>query len=189
MSKEQIDPRLSDFDARMCASEDALAQEFQGIRTNRASTSLLDPIRVDVYSSLVPLQQVGTVSAPDARTLVIQVWDKSAVKAVEKAIRESDLGLNPSSEGQNIRIPMPPLTEERRVELSKIAAKYAEETRVAIRNVRRDAMDWIKKNQKSGVLTEDDEHRLGDEIQKITDCHVKNVDVALDKKQKDIMAV
>ncbi|MDR1907436.1 MAG: ribosome recycling factor, partial [Holosporales bacterium] len=164
MSKDQVDPRLANFDARMHASVDALGQEFQGIRTNRASVGLLDPIRVEMYGAVVPIQQVGTVTAPDARTLVVQVWDKGAAKAVEKAIRDSDLGLNPSTDGQTIRVPMPSLTEERRQELTKVAAKYAEESRVAVRNVRRDAMDWIKKSEKSGEITEDDEHRLSDEI-------------------------
>jgi ribosome recycling factor len=189
MSKEQIDSRLQSFDSRMCGAVDTLATEFQGIRTSRASTGLLDPIRIEMYGSLVPMQQVGTVTAPDARTLVVQVWDKGAVKAVEKAIRESDLGLNPAVDGQTIRIPMPMLTEERRQELSKVAAKYAEESRVAIRNVRRDAMDWIKKSEKDSTLTEDEAHRLSDEVQKTTDAHVKEIDAMLDKKQKDIMSV
>ncbi|MDR1208648.1 MAG: ribosome recycling factor [Holosporales bacterium] len=189
MSKDHVDSRLSSFDSRMQSSVDALAQELQGIRTSRASISLLDPIKVDMYGSLVPIQQVGTVAAPDARTLVIQVWDRSAVKSVEKAIRDSDLGLNPSVDGQMIRIPMPALTEERRQELSKVAAKYAEESKIAVRNVRRDAMDWIKKSEKGGAVTEDESHRLGDESQKITDAHIRDIDAMLEKKQKEIMAV
>ncbi|MDR0631608.1 MAG: ribosome recycling factor [Holosporales bacterium] len=189
MSKDNVDSRLSSFDSRMHYSVEALSQELQGVRTSRASIGLLDPIKVDMYGSFIPIQQVGTVSAPDARTLVIQVWDRNSVKAVEKAIRDSELGLNPSVDGQTIRIPMPTLTEERRQELSKVAAKYAEESKVAVRNVRRDAMDWVKKSQKSGELTEDEEHRLADEIQKLTDGHIKDIDVMLEKKQKDIMAV
>lgn len=189
MAKGSVDERLVSFDARMTATVEALLQEFQGIRTNRASVGLLDPLRVDAYGSLVPLQQVGTVSAPDARMLVVQVWDKSMVKAVDKAIRESDLGLNPTVDGQTLRIPMPPLTEERRQELGKVAARYAEEARVAIRNVRRDAMESLKKGEKEGTLTEDDLHRLSDETQRITDQHIKDIDSVLEKKQKDILAV
>lgn len=189
MAKGLVDERLQDFDARMTATVDALGREFQGIRTNRASTGLLDPLRVEAYGSPVPLQQVANISAPDARMLLVQVWDKSMVKSVEKVIRESDLGLNPSVEGQTIRIPMPPLTEERRLELGKIAARYAEEARVAIRNIRREAMDSLKKAEKGGELTEDDLRRLSDEAQKMTDFHIQNVDAALDKKQKDILIV
>lgn len=189
MSKEHIDAKLTSFDMRMKNTVESLLQELQGVRTNRASINLLDPLRIDAYGNYVSIQQVGTVSAPEARMLVVQVWDKGMVKAVEKAIRESDLGLNPSIDGQTIRIPMPLLTEERRQELTKVAAKYAEEAKVAIRNIRRDAMDWLKKSEKDGDLTEDDLHRLGDETQKLTDNHIKNIDNILEKKQKDIMAV
>ncbi|MDR2464416.1 MAG: ribosome recycling factor [Holosporales bacterium] len=178
---------LTTFDTYMQHAVDALAQEFQGIRTNRASVGLLEPLRVEVYGSSTPIQQVSTITTPDARTIVVQVWDKSATKAVEKAIRESDLGLNPAVDGQTIRIAMPVLTEERRHELTKVAAKYAEESKVSVRNTRRDAMDWIKKSEKNGEITEDDVHRMSDEVQKITDRHIKEIDTMLEKKQRDIM--
>lgn len=184
-----MNPLLDRFDTRMKGAVDALAQELQGIRTSRASISLLDPLKVEAYGSLVPLAQVGTVSAPDARMLVVQVWDRSMVKPVEKAIRESDLGLNPAVDGQTVRIPMPPLTEERRQELSKVAAKYAEEAKVAVRNVRRDALDSFKKSEKEGELTEDDLRRLTDETQKLTDQRIKTIEDLLEKKQKDIKTV
>lgn len=189
MAKSSVDARLVDFDGKMTSSVESLGREFQGIRTSRASTGLLDPLRVEAYGSLVPLQQVANISAPDARMLLVQVWDKSMVKAVEKAIRESDLGLNPSVEGQSLRIPMPPLTEERRQELGKVAARYAEEARVVIRNIRREAMDTLKKSEKEGSLTEDELHRLSDEVQKLTDQHIRDIDAALDRKQKDILSV
>lgn len=185
----KVDARLVHFNERMDAAVEALQQEFQGIRTNRASTSLLDPLRVEAFGSFLPIQQLGTVSAPDARMLVVQVWDKTMVKAVEKAIRESDLGLNPSVEGQTIRLPMPPLTEERRQELGKVAARYAEESRIGIRNVRREAMETLKKGEKDGSITEDELHRLSDEVQKLTDSHIKEIDSTLEKKQKDIMSI
>lgn len=184
-----MNPLLARFDGRMKGAVDALTQELQGIRTSRASISLLDPLKVEAYGSLVPLAQVGTVSAPDARMLVVQVWDRGMVKPVEKAIRESDLGLNPAVDGQTVRIPMPPLTEERRQELSRVAAKYAEEAKVAVRNVRRDALDSFKKGEKGGELTEDDLHRLTDETQKLTDQRIKEIENLLEKKQKDIKTV
>ncbi|GHS92668.1 ribosome-recycling factor [Alphaproteobacteria bacterium] len=177
------------FEKSMQTAVSALLQEFQGIRTSRATSGLLDPLRVEAYGNLVPVQQVGAVSVPDARTLVVQVWDKETVKAVEKAIRESDLGLNPVADGQTLRIPMPPLTEERRQELAKIASKYAEEAKIAIRNVRRDAIDWIKKSEKTGEVTEDEQHHLQDEAQKMTDDNIRDVDTALEKKRKDIFVV
>lgn len=189
MTKSNINPLLSDFDNRMEIAVENLTKEFSGLRTNRASASLLDTIKVEVYGSFMPIQQVGTISVPEARMLVVQVWDKSMVKAVEKAIRESDLGLNPSSEGQNIRIPMPSLSEERRQDLVKVASRFAEESKVAIRNVRRDAMEMLKKQEKANEITEDDLRKLSDDVQKITDLHTKVIDDLLAKKQKDIMMV
>lgn len=189
MAKEQIDPLLINFNARMANAVSGLLKEFSGIRTGRASVSLLDPIRVDAYNNLVPIQQIGTVSAPDPRQLMVQVWDKAMVKAVEKAIRDSDLGLNPAVDGNVIRIPMPMLTEERRQELSKVAAKYSEEAKVAIRNVRREAIDELKKSEKNSDITEDDLHRLSDEVQQMTDTHIKDIEEALTRKQKDIMSL
>lgn len=188
MSKEQ-DARLVEFDTRMANAVAALLKEFSGIRTGRASVSLLDPIRVDAYGSLVPLQQVATVSSPDPRQLVVQVWDKGMAKTVEKAIRDADLGLNPSLDGALVRVPMPMLTEERRQELAKVAAKYSEEAKVAVRNVRRDGMDSLKRQEKDSEITEDDLHRLSEGLQTLTDTHIKAIDEALAKKQKDILSL
>lgn len=178
-----------DTQRRMDGALDSLHKEFSGLRTGRASTSLLDPIMVDVYGSKMPLNQVGTINAPEPRMLVVQVWDATAVKSVDKAIRESGLGLNPMQDGNNIRIPIPDLTEERRTELSKVAGKYAESARVSIRNVRRDAMDNLKKMEKDGDISEDDLKRMSDEVQKLTDDAVKKVDTMLSDKEKDIMTV
>ncbi|MDR0632872.1 MAG: ribosome recycling factor [Holosporales bacterium] len=189
MSDGDLDKSLADFDAKMQNSVAILVREFSGIRASRASSGLLDTVRVEMYGSLVPIQQVGTISAPEARMLVVQVWDKSLVKQVEKAIRESDLGLNPAIDGQLIRIPMPTLSEERRQELSKVAARLAEETKIAVRNVRRDAMELLKKKEKAHEITEDDLHRLSDTVQKITDSRIGEIEDILEKKQKDIMAV
>jgi ribosome recycling factor len=188
MSKH-VDEALVGFDSKMGHTVEVLLQEFQGVRTSRASANLLDTLKVEAYGSLVPIQQVGTVSAPDARTLVVQVWSKDTVRGVEKAIRDSDLGLNPSVDGQIIRLPMPPLSEERRQELVKVVAKYAEEAKVAVRNIRRDAMEAVKKMEKNDEITEDDLHRLNSEIQKITDSHVSSIEDALEKKRKDIMTI
>lgn len=174
---------------RMIRSLEFLGREFSGVRTSRVSPTLLDSIKVSVYGSLMPLQQLGTVNAPEPRLLTIQVWDKSHVKTVEKAINESDLGLNSSSDGTLIRIPIPPLTEERRKELSKLVSKYAEETRVNIRGIRRDTIDKFKKLQKDKLISEDDLHRLSEEIQKLTDTYIKKIDGMLEQKQKDVMHV
>lgn len=183
------DKRLEDIGRRMDGALEALLREFTGLRTGRASVNLLDGIKIDAYGSLTPLNQVGNVTAPEARLLTVQVWDKSMVKAVEKAIREANLGLNPMADGQTIRVPLPPLTEERRQELTKIAAKYAEEAKISIRNVRRDAMEMLKKLEKDGEISEDEHHRLSEEVQKSTDVRIKKVDDQLNTKQKDIMQV
>ena len=180
---------LKDLDRRMDGAVTALGHEFAGLRTGRASPTLLDPIQVDAYGGLMPLNQVAGVTVPEPRLLTVTVWDNSVIKAVEKAIRESDLGLNPQTEGNVIRIPIPELNEERRAELSKVAGKYAEQARVAVRNVRRDGMDHLKKAEKDGDISEDDSHRFADEIQKLTDNHVKTIDEALADKEKDIMQV
>ena len=180
---------LSDMKERMEKALDALRKEFSGLRTGRASTSLLDQVSVDAYGSFMPMPQVGTVNAPEPRLLTVQVWDAGLVKSVEKAIRESDLGLNPSVDGNLVRVPMPDLTEERRRELTKVAARYAEQGRVSVRNVRRDGMDALKKQEKDGDISEDEKHRLSDEIQKLTDQFTKNIDEALKAKEQDIMQV
>jgi ribosome recycling factor len=180
---------LSEFDAKMKNSLETLIREFTGIRTNRASVRLLDTVKVEAYGNFIPVQQVGTISVPEARMLVVHVWEKSMVKAVEKAIRESDLGLTPSVDGQFVRVPMPALNEERRQELSKVAARFTEEAKISVRNLRRDAMELLKKKEKNHEITEDELHRLSDAVQKLTDGHIKEIEAALLKKQKDIMAV
>jgi ribosome recycling factor len=180
---------LDDLEKRMSGALDALKKEFQGLRTGRASVNLLDTVQVEAYGSHMPINQVGSVSVPEPRMLTIQVWDKGMVKAVEKAIRTSDLGLNPMSDGQLIRIPLPDLTEERRTELSKVAARYAESGRVAVRNVRRDGMDQLKKMEKDGDLSEDDKRLYESEVQDLTDKYTGMIDELLSAKEKDIMQV
>ena len=174
---------------RMDNTLDALKSDFGGLRAGRAHVSLLDGVLVEAYGSLTPISQVGTVSAPDARTLSVSVWNKGLAKSVEKALRESDLGLNPMSDGQLIRIPIPPLSEERRRELVKIAGKYAEQSKIAIRNIRRDAMDDVKKMKKDSLISEDEEKKYNNDIQKWTDDAIKKVDEQYENKEKDIMQV
>lgn len=175
----------ADLKRRMDGAIDNLQTEFSGLRTGRASANLLDPVVVDVYGSKMPLNQVGTVSVPEPRMLSVQVWDASNVKAVEKAIRDAGLGLNPMPEGNNIRIPIPDLNEERRADLTKVAGKYAEQARIAVRNVRRDGMDEVKKSEEP----EDEKKRLENEVQKLTDEAIKQIDTMLADKEKDIMTV
>ncbi|MDF1793389.1 MAG: ribosome recycling factor [Thalassobaculaceae bacterium] len=183
------EPDLDDILRRMDGAVTALKSEFAGLRTGRASVNLLDPIVVDAYGAKMPITQLGTVGVPEPRMLSVQVWDRSMAKAVEKAIRDSDLGLNPQSDGQLIRIPLPDLSEERRKELARVASKYAESARVAVRNVRRDGMDLLKKLEKDGDLSQDDRHLYEQEIQDLTDAHVKTIDDALEAKEQDIMQV
>lgn len=181
--------KKQDLQQRMDKAVEALQKEFSGLRTGRASVNLLDAVVVDMYGSKMPLNQVGTISVPEARMLTVQVWDSSAIKSVEKAIRDSGLGLNPMPDGNNIRIPIPDLNEERRAELTKIAGKYAESARISVRNVRRDGMDALKKMEKDGDISEDEHKRLSEEVQKLTDETVKQVDGMLADKEKDIMTV
>lgn len=176
----------ADLTRRMDGALDSLKSDYAGLRTGRASASMLEPIVVDVYGSKLPMNQVGNITVPESRMLTVQVWDASAVSSVEKAIRESGLGLNPQSEGSVIRVPIPELNEERRKELTKVAGQYAESARVAIRNVRRDGMDSIKNNKE---YSEDDKKRLEKEVQELTDAKIKIVDTALIDKEKDIMTV
>lgn len=178
-----------DLKHRMDTTLEVVKKEFAGLRTGRASVSLLDPIMVDAYGSQMPLNQVASVGAPEPRMLTVQVWDKGQVKAVEKAIRESSLGLNPATEGQMLRVPIPPLNEERRQELKKVAGKYAEESKIAVRNVRRDGNDQLKKMEKDGEISEDENHEYQDEVQKMTDGLIKQIDEALAHKQEEIMQV
>jgi len=178
-----------DIERRMEGALASLASEFAGLRTGRASVNLLDSIQVPAYGGMSPLSQVASVTVSDTRMLSVNVWDKAVVGAVDRAIRESGLGLNPVMDGQNLRIPIPPLNEERRVELTKIAGKYAEAARVAVRNVRRDGMDALKKAEKDGEISEDRHRALSDEVQKLTDAFVKRVDEALRAKEAEIMQV
>jgi ribosome recycling factor len=180
---------LKDLERRMHGAFTVLKSEFGGLRTGRASASLLDPITVDAYGTPMPLNQVANISAPESRMLLVQVWDKSQVHAVEKAIRESDLGLNPMIDGQTLRIPIPELNEERRQELTKVAAKYTEQARVAVRNVRRDGMEQLKHMEKDGEIGKDLHHDHGEEVQKLTDKTIKEIDDALHQKEQEIMQV
>ena len=180
---------LKQLEVTMKASLDALKRELSGLRTGRASTHLLDPQQVTVYGSKMPLSQVGTVSVPEPRTISIQVWDRANVSAVEKAIRESNLGLNPVIDGQLIRLPIPTLTAERRQELVKVAHKYAEQSRVSVRNVRRDGMDKLKKLEKDGDISEDEHRKKSGSVQELTDKYVKEVDNMLASKEQEIQTV
>ena len=183
------EPDIEDIERRMGGALGALQKEFMGLRTGRASAQLLESIIVDAYGALMPINQVATISVPEPRMLSVQVWDKGNAKATEKAIRESNLGLNPQVDGQLLRIPLPDLSEERRRELSKIAAKYAEGARIAVRNVRRDGMDSLKKMEKDGEISKDDRHIYEEEIQSLTDTHVSKVDEKLSTKEAEIMQV
>jgi ribosome recycling factor len=183
------DPDIADIERRMNGAVEALKREFAGLRTGRASAALLDPVSVDAYGSKMPLNQVGNVGVPDPRMLTVQVWDNGLVGSVEKAIRDAGLGLNPQTEGNLIRVPIPELTEERRVELTKIANKYAEQARVAARNVRRDGMETLKKLEKDGEISQDDQRKWSQDIQKLTDDTVKTIDETLAAKDQEIMQV
>ena len=182
-------PQISRYRDRMDKCVSALKDEFSSLRTGRASAGLLDQVMVEAYGSKVPISQVGSVSVPEPRSITVSIWDKAVVIAVEKAIRNAGLGLNPVTEGQNLRIPVPPLTEERRRDLAKLAGKYAEQQKVAVRNVRRDAMDDLKKAEKDSVINQDEQKRMEVEVQKLTDDAVRRVDEALKTKEQEIMQV
>lgn len=182
-------PVLSKYKDRMDKAIAALKDEFSSLRTGRASASLLDQVQVEAYGSTMPINQVGAVSVPEPRMITVSVWDKGMVVSVEKAIRAAGLGLNPVVDGQNLRIPIPPLTEDRRKDLVKVAGKYAEQQKVAVRNVRRDANDDLKKAEKDGVISQDEQKRMEAEVQKLTDDAVKRVDDALKTKEQEIMQV
>ncbi|MBN43030.1 MAG: ribosome recycling factor [Alphaproteobacteria bacterium] len=179
----------SDLKRRMDGAIEALKREFSGLRTGRASTSLLDSVTVEAYGAAMPMNQVASVSVPEPRLLAVQVWDDGNTKAVEKAIIDSELGLNPQTEGNLIRVPIPELSEERREEMSKVAAKYAEQARVAVRNVRRDGMDGLKKLEKEGDISQDEHRARGEDIQTMTDGHISNIDELLESKEQEIMQV
>ena len=180
---------LDDLKRRMNGALDSFLKELTGLRTGRASVNLLEPIMVDAYGAMMPLTQVATVSAPEPRMLVVSVWDTSMSKIVEKAIRESGLGLNPSAEGQSIRVLIPDMTQERRQELIKIASKYTEQTRVSIRNVRRDGMDDLKGLEKSSEISEDEHKKMSQKVQDLTDEMIKKADAMFTQKEKDIMQI
>jgi ribosome recycling factor len=179
----------ADLERRMGSAYEVLSKEFGGLRTGRASVGLLEHVTVEVYGSKMPLTQVGTVSAPEPRLLTVQVWDAANTKAVEKAIANAGLGLNPQPAGTLVRVPIPGLTEERRAELAKIAAKYAEQAKVAIRNLRREGMDSAKAAQKGGKMSEDDQKRAEEKIQKLTDAWIKKIDDGLVAKEAEIKQV
>lgn len=189
MAEFNIDATTKDLRRRMEGAVEVLQREFAGLRTGRASVNLLDSITVDAYGQQMPLNQVGTVGVPEPRLLTVQVWDKGLIKSVEKSIRDSDLGLNPSADGQLVRVPIPPLSEERRVELTKIAGRYAEEAKVAVRNIRRHAMDELKKHEKEGDISQDAQREYSDDVQKMTDEFIKGMDEALANKEQEIMQV
>lgn len=180
---------LSELKRRMDGALDALKQEFGGLRTGRASVSLLDPVMVDAYGTSTPISQVGTVTVPEPRMIAVQVWDQGMVPAVEKAIRDAGLGLNPIGDKNLVRVPMPDLNEERRKELTKIAGKYAEQSRISIRNIRRDGMEQVKKLEKDSGLSQDEARKASQEVQDVTDSHIKKVDVMLAEKEKDILSI
>jgi ribosome recycling factor len=177
----------ADLQRRMNGAVETLKHDLGGLRTGRASTALLDPIQVDVYGANMPLNQVATVSAPEPRLLSVQIWDRSNISAVEKAIRNAGLGINPVTDGQTIRLPIPDLTEERRKELAKLAHQYAEKAKVAVRNVRRDGMDALKTDEKKKDISEDEHKRLDAEVQKLTDDSIKDIDDILATKDKEIL--
>jgi ribosome recycling factor len=186
MAQEEL---LKDLRRRMDGALDVLRKEFGGLRTGRASTSLLEPVQVNAYGGMVPLNQVASVNVPEPRMISVQVWDRSVVKAVDKAIREAGLGLNPQTEGQVIRVPIPELNEERRRELTRVAAKYAEQARVSVRNVRRDGIEALRKLEKDGEISQDEHRKLEREVQHLTDDHIKHIDETLAQKDKEILQV
>ena len=179
--------RTDDLKRRMHGALEALRHDLGGLRTGRASTALLDPVHVEVYGSNMPLNQVATVAVPEPRMLSVQVWDRSNVQPVEKAIRNAGLGINPIVDGQVIRLPIPELTEERRKELAKLVGQYAEKARVAVRNVRRDGMDHLKQDERKHEISEDELKRLEHDVQKLTDDTIKEIDDLADAKEKEIL--
>jgi ribosome recycling factor len=183
------DALLKDIQRRMDGALEALRKEFGGLRTGRASAGLLEPVMVSAYGNLMPLNQLANINVPESRMITVSVWDRGMVKAVDKAIREAGLGLNPQTEGQTIRVPIPDLNEERRRELTKVASKYAEAARVSVRNVRRDGIETLRKQEKDGDISQDEQKKLEREIQQLTDEHIKRVDETLAQKDKEILQV
>ena len=183
------DALLKDIQRRMDGALEVLRKEFGGLRTGRASASLLEPVMVNAYGGMVPLNQLANINVPEPRMITVNVWDRGMVKAVDKAIRESGLGLNPQTEGQTMRVPIPDLNEERRRELTRVAAKYAEAARVSVRNVRRDGIESLRKQEKDGDISQDEQRKLERDIQNLTDEHIKRVDETLAQKDKEILQV
>jgi ribosome recycling factor len=180
---------LKIYEEKMRKAIDVLKREFSGLRTGRASTSLLDSISIEAYGSKVPLNQVSNISVPESRLLTVQVWDDSLVNTVDNSIRNSNLGLNPMIEGSLIRIPIPELSEERRIEIVKIASKYSEDSKISIRNIRRDAMEKIKTLEKNKEISQDESFKFSDEVQKMTDNLIEKIDTLFADKEKDILRV
>ncbi len=181
--------QIADFNRRMDGALEALRHELAGLRTGRASAHLLEPVTIKAYGGEMPLTQVATISVPEARLITVQVWDRGLAATVERAIRDAGLGLNPSSDGQLVRVPIPELSQERRAELTKVAHRYAEQGRVAVRNVRRDGMELLKRLEKDHKISQDEHRKRAEEVQKLTDQHVKKIDELLAQKEKEIMQV
>jgi ribosome recycling factor len=186
MAQEEL---LRDLTRRMDGAIEVLRKEFGGLRTGRASASLLEPVMVNAYGGMVPLNQVASVNVPEPRMITVQVWDRNVVKAVDRAIREAGLGLNPQTEGQVMRVPIPELNEERRRELTRVAAKYAEQARVSVRNVRRDGIEALRRLEKDSEISQDEQRKLQNDIQHLTDEHIKRIDETLAQKDKEILQV
>jgi len=187
MAEFDANATKADLERRMNGAVETLKSDLAGLRTGRANTSLLDPVQVEVYGANMPLNQVATVTAPEPRMLAVQVWDRSNVQPVEKAIRSAGLGLNPISEGQTLRLPIPDLTEDRRKELAKLATQYAEKARIAVRNVRRDGNDMLKTAEKKGQISQDEQKRYEGDVQKLTDRIIVEIDAAASAKEKEIL--
>ena len=183
------DELLKDLRRRMDGAIEALRKEFGGLRTGRASAGLLEPVQVSAYGNTVPLNQVASINVPEPRMIMVQVWDRGVVKAVDKAIREAGLGLNPQTEGQVIRVPIPELNEERRRELTRVAAKYAEDGRIAVRHVRRDGIEILRRLEKDGEISQDEHRKVEKDVQVLTDDHIKRIDETLAQKDKEILQV
>ena len=180
---------FNSYEEKMDKTLNNLKKEYLGLRTGRASASLLEPVSVDAYGAKVPINQIGNISVPESRLITVQVWDESLVQSVEKAIRNSELGLNPMIEGNNIRVPIPELSQERRIEIVKIASKYSEDAKITVRNIRRDAMDKIKDEEKQKSISKDDSFQFSEKIQKLTDKYVDKIENIFQEKEKDILKV
>ena len=180
---------FTSYEAKMEKALENLKKEYLGLRTGRASASLLEPVSVEAYGGKVPINQVGNISVPESRLITVQVWDESLIQSVEKAIRNSNLGLNPMIEGNNIRVPIPELSQERRIEIVKVASKYSEDAKITIRNIRRDAMDKIKEEEKQKNISKDDSFQFSENMQKITDKFIEKIDILSQEKEKDILKV